>query len=156
CEAATTCGLLELALALAAEVDGHAVDVEQLRDALHCRLERVRDRELSRRLHDHLEQRSRALELEREQACPFAGAQRVCGANAERREARQLLGLGLLSCAMEQLEDAERRPAEGQGRRDSAVARKSCGVHADRPRLDERPLRNLTRSPEIGRGTDAP
>ena len=44
----------------APEVDGDAVDAEQLGDALDGGLERVRDRELRCRLHDHLEQRARA------------------------------------------------------------------------------------------------
>ena len=47
---ATTRRLLELAVARAAEVDGDAIDVEQLGDPLDGRLERVRDGELGRRL----------------------------------------------------------------------------------------------------------
>ena len=85
----------------AAEIDGDPLHAEQLGDALDRGLERVRDRELSRRLHDHLEQRPRALELEREQPRPLAGAQRVSGADAERREPRQLLRLRLLARGME-------------------------------------------------------
>ena len=103
--------LLELAVARAAEVDGHAVDAEQLGDALDGGLERVRDGELRRRLHDHLEQRPRALELERELPRPLAGAQRVRGADAERREPRELLRLGLLA----------RRDGTAAGRRAAAV-----------------------------------
>ena len=48
------------------EVDGDAVDAEDLGDALDGGLERVRDRELGGRLDDDLEQRARARELERE------------------------------------------------------------------------------------------
>ncbi len=102
--------LLELALAGAAEIDGDTVHVEQLGDALDRDLERVRDGELRRRLHDHLEQRPRALELEREPARPLAGAQRVCGADAERREPGELLRLRLLARADG---TAAERPAAG-------------------------------------------
>ena len=42
------------------KVDGDAVDAEDLGDALDGGLERVGDRELGRRLDDHLEQRARA------------------------------------------------------------------------------------------------
>ena len=80
-----------------------------------------------------LEQRPRALELERELARPFAGAQRVRGADAERREPRELLRLGLLARAMEQLQDARRRPSQRQRGRDGAVPRQPGGVGADRP-----------------------
>ena len=132
------------------------VHAEQLGDALDGGLERVRDGELGRRLHDHLEQRPRALELERELPRPLAGAQRVCGADAERREPRELLGLRLLARRMEQLEDAERRASQRQRRRDGAVPREPGGVRADRAGLGERPLGDFARRREIGGGLDAP
>ena len=116
----------------------------------------MRDRELRRRLHDHLEQRPRALELERELARPLAGAQRVGGADAERREPSELLRLRLLARGMEQLQNAQRRASQGQRGRDRAVSREPGGVSADRPGLGERPLGDLPRRREIGRGADAP
>ena len=54
CEA-TARRLLELALARAAEVDGHAFHAEELGHPLDGRLERVGNGELRRRLRDHLE-----------------------------------------------------------------------------------------------------
>ena len=148
--------LLELAFPRAAEVDGHAVNAEQLGDALDCDLERVRDGELRRRLHDHLEERPRALELERELARTLARAQRVCGAHAERREPRELLRLRLLSCRMEQLQNAQRRASQRQRGRDGAIMWEPGGVCAGRPGLGERPLGELARGTEIGVGVDAP
>ena len=85
CEA-TARRLLELALARAAEVDGHAFHAEELGHPLDGRLERVGNGELRRRLRDHLEQRPRTLELERQEPRPLAGAERVGRADAERRE----------------------------------------------------------------------
>ena len=154
-EAAAGC-LLELVLPRAAEVDGHPADVEQLGDALDRGLERVRDGELRRRLHDHLEQRPRALELERELARPLAGAQRVCGAHAERREPRELFRLRLLSRRMEQLQNAQRRASQRQRGRDRAILWQPGGLCADRPRFGERPLGDLAGRPEIGGCVDAP
>ena len=132
--------LFELAVPRAAEVDGHAVHVEQLGDALDGGLECVRDGELRRRLHDHLEQCPGALELEREQPRPLAGAQRVRSADAERREPRELLRLGLLARGMEQLQDAERRPSQRKRGRDGAVLRQPRGMSTDRTGLGERAL----------------
>ncbi len=95
--------LLELAVVPGPEVDGHPVDAEQFGDSLDGRLERVRDGQLRSRLHDHLEQRPRPLELEREEARALAGAQRVRRANSERREVRELLRVGFLSRGVEEL-----------------------------------------------------
>ncbi len=145
-----------LPLPRAAEIDGDAVHAEQLGDALDGDLERVRDGELRRRLHDHLEERTRALELERELARPFAGAQRVCGADAEGREPRELLGLRLLARRMEQLQNAERRASQRQCGRDGAVEWEPGGVGADRAGLGERPLGDFARRAELGGGVDAP
>jgi hypothetical protein len=72
----------------------------------------VRDRELGGRLHDHLEQRPRALELECQQTCALTGAQGVSRPDAEGRELRELRGIGLLPRGMEQLQHAERRPSQ--------------------------------------------
>ena len=116
----------------------------------------MRDGELRRRLHDHLEQRPRALELERELPRPLAGAQRVRGADAERREPRELLRLGLLARGMEQLQDAERRPSQRKRGRDGAILRQPGGMSTDRTGLGERALGDVARSSEIGAGVDAP
>ena len=148
--------LLELALARAAEVDRHAAYVEQLGDALDRDLEGVRDGELRRRLHDHLEERPRPLELERKLARPLAGAQRVRGADAEGREPRELFRLRLLARRMEQLQNAQRRASQGQRGRDGAILWEPGGVSADRAGLGERAPGNLTRRPEIDGGVDAP
>ena len=106
--------LLERAVACAPEIDGHAIHLQQLRDPLDGGLQRVRDRELGRRLDDDLEQRLRPLELEREEARPLARPQRMRCADTERRQPCELLRIRLLARAMEQLQHSERRPAERQ------------------------------------------
>ena len=148
--------LFELALPRAPEVDGHAVHVEQLGDALDGGLECVRDGELRCRLHDHLEQCPGALELERKQPRPLAGAQGVRSADAERREPRELLRLGLVARGMEQLQDAERRPSQRKRGRDGAILRQPRGMSTDRTGLGERALRDVARSSEIGAGVGPP
>ena len=50
------------------QVDGHGIDREQLGHALERGVERVRERELGGRLADDRKERSRAVELEREEA----------------------------------------------------------------------------------------
>src|SRR6185312_8769513 len=97
-----------------------------------------------------------ALELERELPRPFACAQRVGGADAERREPRELLRLGLVARGMEQLQDAERRPSQRKRGRDGAILRQPCSMSTDRPGLGERALADLACSSEIGAGVDAP
>ena len=78
------------------------------------------------------------------------------GADAECRQPRELLRVGLVAFGMKQLEHAERGPAEPQRRGDGARRRKSGGVRANRPRFGERPLRNLARRTEIGRRLETP
>ena len=76
--------------------------------------------------------------------------------DAEGREPRQLIRIGLVPCCVEQLEDAEGRASEGQCRRDGALRRKTGGVRPNRRRRSERPFRDLARRTEIGGGVDAP
>ena len=102
--------------AVLAQVDADLLDLQQLRDALDRRLERVREREARDRLADHLEQRARAVELELDVGGALGGAERMRRAGRERGERRQV-GLGrdeLL--AVEQLQRGERRLAERQCR----------------------------------------
>src|SRR5581483_5087056 len=75
---------------------------------------------------------------------------------AEGRELRQLLGLGALSDRVEELEDADGRPAERKRRRDGAALRQALGgQRAHLARLRERPLGQLARAGEIGLVLDA-
>src|SRR5262249_5058336 len=97
-----------------------------------------------------------SLELEREEAGALAGAKRVRRADPERRELRELLRARLLPRGVEELEDAERRPAERQRRGDGALLREPCDLRGDRPGLGERPLRDAACSAEIGVDADAP
>ena len=57
---------------------------------------------------------------------------------------------------MEKLEDAERRPAERQRRRDAAIRREPDGGGANGPELGERALCDRTRRTEIRGGVHAP
>ena len=86
----------------------------------------------------------------------LAGAERMGGPDAERREPGELFRVRFLAGGMEQLEDTDRRPAEWQRRRDFAILRQPGGAHAHRPGLGERRLRNRTRRTEIGAGVDPP
>src|SRR5205823_10144549 len=97
-------------LAAVAQVDADAVDREQLGGPLERGLQRVREGEPRDRLADDRQECARPVELELELTRALAGAQRVRGANAERRQ-RTELALGR-RIAVEKLEDAERRLAE--------------------------------------------
>src|SRR4051794_35027038 len=75
------------------------------------------DRELGRRLDDHLEQRAGAGELERQLPRLLAGAKRGGGADAERPETGDLLGGRLPAVGVDELENARGRVSERQPRR---------------------------------------
>ena len=105
------------------QVDGDALDVEQLCDARDRRLERVRERELGRRLPDDHEQRPRELELLLELPDPRARAKDVGGANTERREPSELVRARLSARREQELQEADGRLAEPQRRRHAAAAR---------------------------------
>ena len=134
-----------------AEVDGHALDVEQLRDARDRRLERVRERELGRRLPDDREERTRALELHSQLALALARAQDVRGAHAERRQPAELVGARLCPVREEELQEADRRLPECERRRHAAAARQEVALdRADGASLGERRGRQLGRVAEAG------
>ena len=107
---------VEPGLVSTAEIDSDSLHVEQLGDALHRRLEGVGDRKLRCRLHDHLEQCPGALELERKKPCALAGAERVGRTDAERGQPGELLRVRIVALRMEELQDAEWRPAQRQPR----------------------------------------
>ena len=71
---------------------------------------------------------ARPLELEREEPRALTGTERVGRADAERRQPRELLRIGLLPVGMKQLEDADRRPPQRQRRRNAPVARQPVGA----------------------------
>ncbi len=147
---------LERAVARAPEVDGHAIHLEQLRDPLDGGLQGVRDRELRRRLDDDLEQCLRPLELEREEARVLARPERMRCADPERRQPCELLRIRLLARAMEQLQHAERRPAERQRGRYRRVLREPGDLHRGGFRLCESTFRDLSRRLETRGRLDSP
>ena len=113
---------------------------------LDRRVERVGERELRDRLADDRQQRARALELDRERLPPFAGAQRVGGADGEDAEPVEQRVARVRLVGEQQLQRALRRLAELQ-RHDGAaflqrldreraghVARAADGVERDRRR----------------------
>jgi hypothetical protein len=149
-------GFLELHVVGATEVDRNTLDTEEVGDALNGGLERVRDGELGRRLRDHFEHCSRALELERETPRPLSRTKRVSRAHAERRQHRELFRVRLFLSGMKELQDADRRTPERECRRDGAVLGQPRSVRAHRARPAERAQRGLTRRAEIGAGFEAP
>jgi hypothetical protein len=103
-----------LEVAVLPQVDGDALDVEQLRDLVDGDLERVRERQLRVRLRNEREQRPRSLELERGLAAPARDAQRVSGARGERPQlvehgrARRTAGEAELERGLRRLADRQR------------------------------------------------
>src|SRR5439155_17795097 len=119
-------------------------------------LERVRERQLSSCLPDDREERARALELYTERACVGARAEGLRCPNAEGREAGELLGARCIRRCVKQLQDGSRRPAERERGRDPAAARKRLRGHgAQRPRLVEGRLSELTHGREVQLGREA-
>jgi hypothetical protein len=116
----------------------------------------VRDRQLRGGLRDDLEQRPRALELEREKPCALAGAERMGRPDAERGESRELLRIRLVLCRMKELQYAERRPTQWERRRDGALLREPRGARTKRSRLTESVLCNLAGCAELRAGLEAP
>jgi hypothetical protein len=99
-------------LALLDQVNGHAVGIEQLADAVDGRVERVGQRELGDRLADDRQEGARSLELLGQLAAPLARAQGVRRPHSEGGEIREHEWIGRL--VEDELERAEGRLAELQ------------------------------------------
>ena len=115
-----------------AEVDRQPVDAQQLADTGHGRFERMGKRQLRDRLADDREQGARPLELCGDGVCVDARTQRMCGANAERRQPRELVFRRSSTRGEEELQDADRRLPELQGGGELGAARQLAGdgLHA--------------------------
>ena len=94
------------------QVDGDAIGVEQVRDALDHRLEGVRERELRDRLAEDREQRATALELEPGIVGQLRRPQHMGGADGEARELLDSVPARRSSGREPNLEHAEDRSAE--------------------------------------------
>ena len=92
------------------------LDLQELRDSLDRRLERVGEREMRDRLGHHLEQRPRSLELQVELVDALRRAQRVSGTRRERRKRGQVGFRCGDVLGVEELQRRERGLPERQGR----------------------------------------
>ena len=118
---------------LGAQIDADALDAEQLRHALDGGLERVRERQLRGRLADDGEQRRACARARARASAPRAlERKRLRGADAERREQRELRGVRLVAGSEEELEQPDGRLAERQRRRDRRSP--PAAAPPDRPR----------------------
>ena len=147
-----------------AQVDADAFDLEQLRDPVDRRLERVGQREPCDRRAHHLEERPRPRQLLFDLLRPIAGAERVSRPARERCQGRQV---GLRRRALlgeEELQRREGRPAERQGRdhvfpvaANLDGGRPGCGVRQQLTDLvDARPGADGGDQLRLGTGLEAP
>ncbi len=114
------------------QVDGNALDRQELRDPLDRRFERVGQRELCDRLADDRHERPRALELRLRLDSRLAHAQRLRSAHAEGGEQSGASVQRLDPALEDELEDTERRLAEPDARdrpsdRDRSLALEHLG-----------------------------
>ncbi len=148
------CGRHE-ALLVSTQVDRDVVHREKLGHSLHRCLERVRERELGRRLAHDREQGARALELERQGPGALARPEGMCSAHPERRQPPELERRRCVSRAEEQLEDARGCLPERKRHRDATATGKPLGGHgANGARLVEHLAGELARTTELGPGLD--